>query len=88
MLVVRGWGGALPQPSRGGRGPGGQEGGLHDHIPPGRYGDPADIARLTANLCSEAAGWVTGQSFVAGGGALAWLDLPWRPKPPDPVDPA
>ena len=63
------------------------------HIPLGRYGEPADIARLTAYLCSEAAGWVTGQSFVADGGTLARLDLPRRPKPPvpgppDPVDPA
>jgi len=63
------------------------------HIPMGRYGDPTDIARLTAFLCSEAAGWVTGQSFVADGGTLARLDLPRRPKPPqppapDPVDPA
>lgn len=63
------------------------------HIPLGRYGDPADIARLTAYLCSDAAGWVTGQSFVADGGTLARLDLPRRPRPPrppepDPVDPA
>jgi glucose 1-dehydrogenase len=62
------------------------------HIPLGRYGDPGDIARLTAFLCSEAAGWVTGQSFVADGGTLARLDLPRRPRPPvppapEPVDP-
>jgi glucose 1-dehydrogenase len=62
------------------------------HIPLGRYGDPGDIARLTAYLASEAAGWVTGQSFVADGGTLARLDLPRRPRPPvppapEPVDP-
>jgi len=56
-------------------------------IPLGRYGDPGDIARLTAFLCSEAAGWVTGQSFVADGGPLARLDLPRRPKPPAPPAP-
>lgn len=57
------------------------------HIPLGHYGDPADIARLTAYLCSEAAGWVTGQSFVADGGTLARLDLPRRPQPPQPPAP-
>lgn len=63
------------------------------HIPLGRYGEPADIARLTAYLCAPAAGWVTGQSFVADGGTLARLDLPRRPRPPappapEPVDPS
>jgi glucose 1-dehydrogenase len=62
------------------------------HIPLGRYGEPADIARLAAYLCAPAAGWVTGQSFVADGGTLARLDLPRRPRPPappapEPVDP-
>ena len=63
------------------------------HIPLGRYGAVEDIALLTAYLCSPAAGWVTGQSFVADGGTLARLDLPRRPRPPlpgspDPVDPS
>ncbi|MFA9459560.1 SDR family NAD(P)-dependent oxidoreductase [Thiohalorhabdus methylotrophus] len=67
--------------------------GFMPHIPLGRYGAVADIARLTAYLASDAAGWVTGQSFVADGGTLARLDLPRRPKPPapgapEPVDPS
>ncbi len=62
------------------------------HIPLGRFGVVEDIAVLAAYLCSPAAGWVTGHSFVADGGTLARLDLPRRPRPPapappDPVDP-
>lgn len=41
-----------------------------DHLqhPVGRAGRDADIAELTAWLLSEAAGFVTGQNFVADGG--------------------
>jgi NAD(P)-dependent dehydrogenase (short-subunit alcohol dehydrogenase family) len=39
-------------------------------IPLGRPGDPAEIAGLVVRLCSDAASYVTGQSFVADGGFL------------------
>jgi 3-oxoacyl-[acyl-carrier protein] reductase len=37
-------------------------------IPLGRLGDPVDIAHLAAFLCSEQAGYVTGQSWHVNGG--------------------
>ncbi|MDU4962230.1 MAG: SDR family oxidoreductase [Sporomusaceae bacterium] len=40
----------------------------HAQHPAGRVGTPADIAGLTAYLLSPAAGFITGQSFVADGG--------------------
>jgi 3-oxoacyl-[acyl-carrier protein] reductase len=36
--------------------------------PFGRWGQPEDAARLLAFLCSEDAGWVTGQVIVSSGG--------------------
>jgi 3-oxoacyl-[acyl-carrier protein] reductase len=36
--------------------------------PTGRWGSPADAARLIAMLCSDEAGWVTGQVIHADGG--------------------
>ena len=37
--------------------------------PMGRPGTPADIGGAVATLCSEEAGWITGQTIVADGGA-------------------
>lgn len=36
--------------------------------PFGRWGQPEDAARLMAFLCSEDAGWITGQVIVSSGG--------------------
>jgi NAD(P)-dependent dehydrogenase (short-subunit alcohol dehydrogenase family) len=38
--------------------------------PLGRLGEPADIARAAAFLCSDAASWITGTTLVVDGGAL------------------
>jgi enoyl-[acyl-carrier protein] reductase III len=37
--------------------------------PMGRPGTPADIGGAVATLCSDEAGWITGQTIVADGGA-------------------
>ena len=37
--------------------------------PMGRLGTPADIGNAAALLCSEDAGWITGQTIYADGGA-------------------
>lgn len=34
-----------------------------------RFGDPADVGAMVAMLCSEFAGYITGQSIVMDGGA-------------------
>jgi 3-oxoacyl-[acyl-carrier protein] reductase len=39
-----------------------------DMMPTGRWGAPADAARLIAMLCSDDAAWVTGQIIDADGG--------------------
>ena len=44
-------------------------------IPVGRPGDPIDIANLAAFLCSDAAGFIVGQTIVADGGSTALLSL-------------
>ena len=33
-----------------------------------RYGQPDDVAALTLFLCSDAAGWITGQTYPLNGG--------------------
>jgi NAD(P)-dependent dehydrogenase (short-subunit alcohol dehydrogenase family) len=33
-----------------------------------RYGKPSDVAALTAFLCSDAASWITGQTYPLNGG--------------------
>jgi NAD(P)-dependent dehydrogenase (short-subunit alcohol dehydrogenase family) len=42
-------------------------------IPVGRVGKPADIARVVAFLCSEAADFVVGQTLVVDGGSTSWM---------------
>jgi NAD(P)-dependent dehydrogenase (short-subunit alcohol dehydrogenase family) len=37
--------------------------------PMGRLGTPADVGDVVALLCSEKAGWITGQLIYADGGA-------------------
>jgi enoyl-[acyl-carrier protein] reductase III len=37
--------------------------------PPGRLGTPSDIGKAVALLCSEEAGWITGQVIAVDGGA-------------------
>jgi len=41
---------------------------LEPRFPTGRIGRPEDAARVVAWLCSDAAGWVTGQVIHAEGG--------------------
>src|SRR5712692_9007181 len=45
--------------------------------PMGRLGTPADIGNAVAMICSEEAGWITGQLIeVDGGAALVYAHLP------------
>ena len=50
----------------------------HAQHPAGRVGDPRDVATLAAYLASSAAGFVTGQNFIADGGMtrkMIYVDL-------------
>jgi NAD(P)-dependent dehydrogenase (short-subunit alcohol dehydrogenase family) len=44
---------------------------LANRIPMGRIAEPADIAGAVLFLCSDAAGFITGQTIYVDGGALA-----------------
>jgi NAD(P)-dependent dehydrogenase (short-subunit alcohol dehydrogenase family) len=50
---------------------------VHDRfLPSGRFGEPAEVAALVAFLCSEEAGYVTGQAIaIDGASSLSALDL-------------
>jgi 3-oxoacyl-[acyl-carrier protein] reductase len=41
-------------------------------MPFGRWGRPDDAARLVAWLCSDDAGWITGQTIDSEGGFRRW----------------
>ena len=41
-------------------------------MPSGRWGEPDDAARLVAWLCSDDAGWITGQTINSEGGFRRW----------------
>jgi len=40
-----------------------------ERVPVGRYGDPAEFGELCAFLCSQQAGYITGQNILIDGGA-------------------
>lgn len=42
---------------------------LARRLPTGRLGEPADIAHLATFLASDAASWITGETYVIDGGA-------------------
>ncbi|WP_315983443.1 SDR family oxidoreductase [Aliamphritea spongicola] len=50
---------------------------LYAMHPIGRTGEPADIGAMVAFLASDAAGFVTGQTFTVDGGRTAKLPLPF-----------
>jgi 3-oxoacyl-[acyl-carrier protein] reductase len=41
---------------------------VHPAMPLGRWGSPDDAARLIAWLCTDDAGWITGQVIDSEGG--------------------
>jgi len=47
----------------------------HKAIPVARCGEPLDIARLAAFLCSDDASFIVGQTIVADGGTTALMSL-------------
>jgi NAD(P)-dependent dehydrogenase (short-subunit alcohol dehydrogenase family) len=44
-------------------------------IPVARCGEPSDIAKLAAFLCSDDAAFIVGQTIVADGGTTALMSL-------------
>ena len=42
----------------------------HDNIPLGRYGDPEEFGKAAVFLLSEAASYVTGETFIIDGGKM------------------
>jgi NAD(P)-dependent dehydrogenase (short-subunit alcohol dehydrogenase family) len=44
-------------------------------VPMARYGLPLDVARMAVYLCSEDAGFITGQTFVIDGGTTTLMSL-------------
>jgi NAD(P)-dependent dehydrogenase (short-subunit alcohol dehydrogenase family) len=54
--------------------------------PMGRLGTPADVGNAVALLCSDEAGWITGQTIrVDGGASLMDTVLPLEMQMPQPV---
>ncbi|MEM1248189.1 MAG: SDR family oxidoreductase [Acidobacteriota bacterium] len=55
------------------------DGELHEQVasmfPSGRWGQPADIARIVRWLCTQDAAWLTGQILDAEGGFRRWASL-------------
>ncbi|MCL5104009.1 MAG: glucose 1-dehydrogenase [Armatimonadetes bacterium] len=47
----------------------------HDKIPIGRHGEPVEIGRLAAFLCSDESGFIIGQTIVADGGTTSLMSL-------------
>lgn len=47
----------------------------YERIPVARCGEPLDIARLAAFLCSDDASYIVGQTLVADGGTTALMSL-------------
>lgn len=44
-------------------------------VPVARYGVPHDVAKMAAYLCSEDAGFITGQTYVVDGGTTTLMSL-------------
>ena len=47
----------------------------HDKIPLGRPGEPVEIGKIAAFLCSDDAGFIIGQTIVADGGTTSLMSL-------------
>ena len=47
----------------------------HDKIPLGRSGDPVEIGKVAAFLCSDESSFVVGQTIVADGGTTSLMSL-------------
>lgn len=59
-----------------------------EQIPLGRFGTPRDIGALVVFLASSQASWITGQTYIVDGGALARSGPPGpAPNLPDPPTP-